>query len=203
MAGSSENTRPARERLPRAERREAILNAATSAFAAAGYAGTSMADIANASGVTLMIIYRHFQSKEDLYRALLQRVSDRLAREFSRCEEPEAFGVGAHTALTVAREDPEGFVLLWRHAAREPQFASYASDLKEETARNAAAAIALSERMPPEAHQWAGHAVTSYLIEAVVNWIEYGDPRRDKDFVRATNAAMRAGTRAWLETSTH
>ena len=30
----------------------------------------------------------------------------------------------------MAREDPAAFTLLWRHAAREPQFAAYASELR-------------------------------------------------------------------------
>jgi AcrR family transcriptional regulator len=37
-----------------------------------------MEDIAAASGIEL-IVYRHFDSKEELYRAVLQQVFDRLA----------------------------------------------------------------------------------------------------------------------------
>ena len=87
-----------------------------------------MEDVAAASGITKLIVYRHFESKEELYRAVLTRVSDRLAEEFAGALESERpGGVGARALLTVAREDPDGFVLLWRHAAREPQFADYAA----------------------------------------------------------------------------
>ena len=68
--------------LPRAERQESILHGAAAAFARTGYAATSMEDIAAASGITKLIVYRHFDSKEELYRAVLQRVFDRLAEEF-------------------------------------------------------------------------------------------------------------------------
>ena len=117
--------------LPRAARQEAILRGAARAFARAGYAATSMEDIAAASGITKLIVYRHFDSKEELYRAVLQQVFDRLAEEFVIGYSQGAGGVGARSLLTVAREDPDGFRLLWRHAAREPQFADYARELRE------------------------------------------------------------------------
>ncbi len=103
--------------LPRAARQEAILRGAARAFARAGYAGTSMEDIAAASGITKLIVYRHFDSKEELYRAVLQQVFDRLAEEFVTGYSRGAGGVGARSLLTVAREYPDGFHLLWRHAA--------------------------------------------------------------------------------------
>ena len=65
-------------RLPRAERREVILRSAAQLFGRRGYAAASMEDIAAAAGVTKLILYRHFASKADLYRAVLQRVADQL-----------------------------------------------------------------------------------------------------------------------------
>jgi AcrR family transcriptional regulator len=103
--------------LPRAARQEAILRGAARAFAGTGYAATSMEDIAAASGITKLIVYRHFDSKEELYRSVLQRVFDRLAEEFVIGYSRGAGGVGARSLLTVAREDPDGFQLLWHHAS--------------------------------------------------------------------------------------
>src|SRR3982750_3954529 len=101
--------------LSRPARREAILAAAAGAFAGTGFAATSMEDVAAASGITKLIVYRHFESKEELYRAVLARVSDRLAANFAGALESERpGGVGARSMLATAREGPDGFVLLWR-----------------------------------------------------------------------------------------
>ncbi len=154
-----------------------------------------MADVARASGITQLIVYRHFDSKEALYRAALERVRDALSTEFARGPESGGFGLGAGSVLSAARRDPTGFRLLWRHAAREPSFASYASDLREEAI--AVARAALAERVPADSLEWAAHAVLGYLVEAVLNWLEFGDPAHDARFVAATNAAMRAGVRVW------
>lgn len=180
------STRP----LPRAERQAAILHGAAEAFARAGYAGTSMEDIAAASGITKLIVYRHFDSKETLYRAVLQRVFDRLAEEFLAAYSERAGSIGARTLLTVAREDPAGFELLWRHAAREPDFAAYARELRDH-ALDASRAL-LSGRVDPSLHEWAAQTVFGYLVEATLNWLEFGDPVRDDEFVELTTVAVRA-----------
>src|SRR5215469_9221841 len=66
-------------RLRRAERREQIRAAATRAFARAGFTATSLDDIAAEAGITRVILYRHFESKADMYRAVLDRACTRLA----------------------------------------------------------------------------------------------------------------------------
>src|SRR6266508_4193266 len=91
-------------RLRRAERREQILAAATQAFARAGFAATSLDDIAAQAGVS---------------RAILDRACTRLA---------DAVGTSDFTAASIdalvsaAAADPDGCRLLCHHAAREPDF---------------------------------------------------------------------------------
>ena len=184
-----------RRLLPRAERQATILHAAARAFAHTGYAHTSMEDIAAAAGITKLIVYRHFASKEALHGAVLQGAFDRLAARLPSGSEAGGYGIGARALLALAREDEAGFRLLWRHASREPRFARYADELR----RRAVAIVhaALGDRVPPEHAVWAAHAVVGYLVEAVLNWIEFGDPARDARFVMATNQALRAGVRAW------
>jgi AcrR family transcriptional regulator len=182
--------------LPRPERQAAILRGAAEAFARAGYAATSMEDIAAASGITKLIVYRHFDSKEELYRAVLQRVFDRLAEVFLHgyAEGPSS-GIGARSLLTVARDDPAGFRLLWQHSAREPDFADYARDLREH-AVDASRAL-LAGQVDAGVHEWAAHTIVGYLVEAVLNWLEYGDPGRDDEFVELATGLVRSGLPAW------
>jgi AcrR family transcriptional regulator len=67
------------QRLPRAERRAAIIEAAGRLFGERGYEATRLDDVAAAAGVTKPIVYRHFDSKRGLYLALLDRHRDDLA----------------------------------------------------------------------------------------------------------------------------
>jgi AcrR family transcriptional regulator len=182
--------------LPRADRAASILRGAATAFARAGFAATSMEDVAAASGITKLIVYRHFESKEELYRAVLTQVSDRLAANFAGALESERpGGVGARSMLATAREDPDGFVLLWRHAAREPQFADYAA-----AQRAQAVAVARSLREPEGDEvfeRWAAEAIVSWLVESVLSWLEVGDPDRDEEFLTRVAEGLRAMRTAW------
>jgi AcrR family transcriptional regulator len=69
---------PTRKRLAVEERRALIVEAAGRLFGERGYAGTRLDDIAAAAGVTKPILYRHFDSKKELYLALLERHRDDL-----------------------------------------------------------------------------------------------------------------------------
>jgi TetR/AcrR family transcriptional regulator len=61
-----------RERLPAHERRAAVLDCACRVFSAGSYHGTTTAEIAKEAGVTEPILYRHFESKRDLYLACFE-----------------------------------------------------------------------------------------------------------------------------------
>jgi AcrR family transcriptional regulator len=176
--------------LPRAERREAILRGAAAAFAMAGYAATSMEDIAAASGITKLIVYRHFDSKESLYRAVVQRVFERHAEELVDGLARQRPGFGPAALITVARESPDGFVLLWRHAAREPQFAAYAGELREQAVD--VVRDALRSYAPDAPREWAAHAIFDFLVDATIDWLEHGDPDDDEGFVVHATGMLRA-----------
>ena len=62
----------AKTRLPAAERRQAIVEAALRVFAGGSYSGSRTAEIARAAGISEPILYRHFASKRELYLACLE-----------------------------------------------------------------------------------------------------------------------------------
>ena len=72
--------------VPRAEREEQIVAEAVSEFAARGYAGASMVEIARRAGISKPLIYQYFGSKDGLYLACLHGVSGGL---LGRLEEAE------------------------------------------------------------------------------------------------------------------
>ncbi len=64
-------------------RRQQLLSHAIELFAKRGFAGTRTKDIAAACGVSEGILFHHFATKEDLYRAILQTHADEAgAREW-------------------------------------------------------------------------------------------------------------------------
>ncbi len=60
-------------------KREAILDAAVAAFLEVGYAATSMDGVSGRAGVSKATIYAHFESKDQLFAAVIRRRCDRSA----------------------------------------------------------------------------------------------------------------------------
>ncbi|MGI0486717.1 TetR/AcrR family transcriptional regulator [Pantanalinema rosaneae CENA516] len=58
-------------------KQEAILRGAVQVFLQSGYAGTSMDRVAAEAGVSKQTIYSHFQDKEGLFTALMERMTIR------------------------------------------------------------------------------------------------------------------------------
>jgi AcrR family transcriptional regulator len=69
---------PQATRLPAAERREALVDAAMRVFSEGSYAGATTAQIAREAGVSEPILYRHFASKRELYFACLDEAWRRI-----------------------------------------------------------------------------------------------------------------------------
>ncbi len=183
------------QRLGRAERREAILRAAASAFAREGFGATSMADISAAAGVSHLIVYRHFDSKETLYQAVLERAIEHLNAALKGPGAVGRYGITPLALLSSARAAPDAFAVLWRHAPREPAFASVADGARRRLVR--ATRGALTDLADPTEQRWAARATVAYLVESMLVWVEDGDDRLDDRFITATDAASRAGVRAW------
>ena len=186
-------------RLRRPERRAAILAGAAAAFARGGFAGTSMADIAAATGVSHLIVYRHFDSKERLYEVILDQAVAHLGEALSSRGAVGDYGPTPAVLLHAARRDPAAFEVLWRHAAHEPAFAHVADRGRHLV--QAATERALTPHVARAHRRWAARATVAYLVESVLVWVEDGAPRLDDRFVAATNSALRAGVRSWARAS--
>ncbi|CAN5488769.1 hypothetical protein BH23ACT3_BH23ACT3_13090 [soil metagenome] len=189
------------QRMPRAERRAQLLTAAAAAFLQGGYDGTSMEDVAAAAGVTRLIVYRIFGSKDDLYRAVLTSVVDRLGDEFADPgpqSDPDGRIRVSARMLRVARADPDGFRLLWRHAEHEPLFAAEAQAFRE--IATSFAESMLQQRgsiSDPTFRRWAATTLVAHVHDAICNWLDHGHAVRDDEFAARLATGLRALVAAW------
>ncbi|MEE6135093.1 TetR/AcrR family transcriptional regulator [Mycobacterium sp. 050128] len=161
-------------RLPRAQRREQIVDAATRAFARGGFANTGLDAIAGEAGVTPVILYRHFASKAELYRAVIDSGHTRL-REATGTDDFDDASIPA--LIRAAAADPDAFRLLFRHAVREPEFRDMIDSLSEsstEITRRHLAGVA-DDRW----RSWAARLLPTMTIDAVIAWLDAGQPDPD------------------------
>ena len=161
-------------RMPRAERREQILAAATRAFARGGFAKTGLDVVAAEAGVTPAILYRHFASKADLYREVLDSAYARL-REATGADHFDDASIPA--VVHAGAANPDAFRLLFRHASREPEFRDVIDSLQSgwtEITNRYLTAIT-DDRW----RSWAARLLPTLTTDAVIAWLDAGQPDPD------------------------
>ncbi|MET7359065.1 TetR/AcrR family transcriptional regulator [Streptomyces sp. NPDC005562] len=125
-----------RTRMTGAERREQLLDIGRTLFAAKGFEGTSVEEIAAKAGVSKPVVYEHFGGKEGLYavvvdremRALLDMVTGALTAGHPR----ELLEQAAFALLDYIDTYTDGFRILVRDspvAQSTGTFASLISDI--------------------------------------------------------------------------
>lgn len=186
-------------RLPRAERRAQLIEAAASAFAARGYEKTSMEDVAQAAGVSRLIVYRNFESKENLYRQVLRQLLADLGEAFSGLSFEDVAARGAATViLPVARSHPDAFRLLWRDAWHQPSFEDLAEEFR--TYVTVYARAILSGFITDDVRlDWAARSAGAHLVDGICNWLDEGVAARDDELAGAMSAGLRSLADAWSD----
>ncbi|MGH2724099.1 MAG: TetR family transcriptional regulator [Actinomycetota bacterium] len=95
-----------------APRRDRIVDAATRLFSERGYHGTSMRDIAEASGIRAASLYAHIEAKEDLLSGIIEDAAERFSARLEEVLEAQAgpverlrLAIHAHVEVVAADRD--------------------------------------------------------------------------------------------------
>jgi AcrR family transcriptional regulator len=157
-------------RLSADARRQQILDVAISEFGRSGYFGTSMNDIAEAAGVTKPVLYQHFDSKSDLFQALIDEVGSRMLDQITKATTDAADGRerterGFAAYFSWVADHHQEFTLLFGGSARhEGEFNAQVRQITDD----AAAAIAglIDVDLEPEQRHTLAHGLVG-LAEGV------------------------------------
>jgi AcrR family transcriptional regulator len=190
--------RKSTERMASADRRELLLVAAAEHFAERGYRGADMSAIAASAGVTKVIAYRAFGSKQSLYEALLDRHRDELLQTLISSAEVDG-GSNAErirTGLEAWFSYVEGHPFAWRLLFRDTTGLPVLEERHRAMRAQARAVIArlLIERMGVAAE--AAPASAEFLRAAIVGiamwWLEHPDATREEVVTTAHRLAIGA-----------
>lgn len=122
--------KPHRTRPTRGEVRDRILDAASKVFAAEGFAGATIDAIGQAAGFTKGAVYSNFESKDELFLALVDREFElrgeqiAVALDSSGGDRAAAAREVSRSVLDSVRNNSDYYVLLveyWLRAQRDPQ----------------------------------------------------------------------------------
>jgi AcrR family transcriptional regulator len=195
----------ARRRMRAPQRREVILAAAEEVFAARGYHGASLDEIAQAAGISKALIYEHFASKRDLHASLLDAHVAEIFRRLQANAEAGTTGEqrlrgGIDAFLGFVEEHREAWRALFRDAT-DPEVA----DLLQRVQAQATGVIAALIAADPGARQDPSvsererelriemHAqLLSGAVQSLANWWH------DRQDVARAEVVDRAMEFAWI-----
>ncbi|HUF96527.1 MAG TPA: TetR/AcrR family transcriptional regulator [Ilumatobacter sp.] len=187
-------------RLTADARRIQILDVAVDVFGHGGYHGASMNDIADAAGVTKPVLYQHFDSKDDLYRALIDDVGDRMiaaittaTAEATNGREQTELGFLAYFRWVAQRHDE--FMLIYGGGARhDPEFTDQLRVISDRAAQAIAPLIAVD--LDPVMRETLAHGLIGLAAGASRKLIESGEPFDPDEVASAISSLAWAGLRS-------
>lgn len=186
---------PPTKRLPPAERRALIIDAAGRLFGADGHDATRLDDVAAAAGVTKPILYRHFASKQDLYLAVLARHRD----DLPTFTEGLVFDGPLEARLRAVLEGWFAYVeahayswrMLFRDSGGGPEIDAFRRDVHARAREVLATLIATAagDRIPAREHEPLAELLSMGMASLVLWWLD--DPAAERE------AIVDAMTRTW------
>lgn len=132
----------ARIRIPAAQRRSRILDAAVEAFAEHGFAEAKMQEIAKLAGVVPSVLYDHFGSKRELHIAVLELHAAQLRERSLRRVEGATAEELVRASIANYFEFVEADPFMWRFLHRDPPADPQTAAVVQEIADRGTEAIA-------------------------------------------------------------
>ena len=160
--------------------RKQLLREATRLFAAKGFHGTSIANVAEALGLTKQALLHHFGTKEKLYGEVLEQISTRMVGDIVAAEgDPNDSGTQLENALMYfcrhGLEDPETTQLIMRELLDNKQRAEHAGTWYLKPFLEAL--IALVRKVPGHEDKSDAHALALvYQLLGAVNYFLVSEP---------------------------
>jgi len=187
-------------RLTAPERRVQLMHVGLEAFARNGYHGTSMNDVADAAGVTKPVLYQHFESKRELYLALLDEVGAQMITAITDATAAAPDGkskteLGFTAYFRWVHDDRASFLLLFGSGARrDEEFNVAVQRITEAAAESIAPMIAID--IDAEHQRLTAHALVG-IAEGVSRMLIGNGADFDPDLVARQVADLAwAGLRA-------
>ena len=185
----------ARVRMSATQRREQLLDIGRQLFAAKGFDGTSVEEIADKAGVSKPVVYEHFGGKEGLYAVVVdrevRRLLDRITLSLSGDHPRVLLEQAASALLAYIESETDGFRILVRDspvASTTGTFASLISDIASQVEHVLAGQFKALGYEPKLAGLYS-QALVGMVALTGQWWLDARKPKRDDVVAHLVNLA--------------
>ena len=177
------------------ERREQLLDVGRTLFAAKGFDGTSVEEIAEKAGVSKPVVYEHFGGKEGLYAVVVDRevgrLLDRITASLVGDHPRELLEQAAGALLDYVERDTDGFRILVRDspvASTSGTFSSMISDIATQV-EHVLAGEFKSRGYDPKLAGLYSQALVGMVALTGQWWLDARKPKKDEVAAHLVNLA--------------
>ena len=179
-------------RLPRGERREQLLEAASELFVDRGYHAAGMDEIADRAGVSKPVLYQHFTSKLDLYLAVLQQHVEILVTSVREAldtttDNRQRLRDAVQAFFDFIEDDAQGYRLIFENDyVTEPQVAAQVKVATDSCTDAVFALISQDSGLEPHRARMIAVGLVALSVNSARYWLDAEKPVSKKDAVNGT-----------------
>lgn len=179
-------------RLPRGERREQLLEAASELFVDRGYHAAGMDEIAERAGVSKPVLYQHFASKLDLYLAVLQQHVEIMVTSVREAldtttDNRQRLHDAVQAFFDFIEDDAQGYRLIFENDyVTEPQVAAQVKVATDSCTDAVFALISEDSGLEPHRARMIAVGLVATSVNSARYWLDAEKPISKKDAVKGT-----------------
>lgn len=181
-------------RLPRGERREQLIEAASEIFVDRGYHAAGMDEIAEQAGVSKPVLYQHFSSKLDLYLAVLAQHIDIMVSSVRQAlrtttDNRQRLRAAVQAFFDFIEHDSQGYRLIFRNDnVTDPQVAAQVKVATEACTDAVFDLISRDSGLDPHRARMIAVGLVSISVDSARYWLDSDRPVSKEDAVEGTVA---------------
>jgi len=177
------------------ERRHLLMDAAAEVIARQGLRSTTMDDISASLGMTKIVLYRTFGSKDQLIVSILERVTEAFLSIDSL--QIEKYGDRLHRYLEVSRKYENSMRILLLQSPYDEKYNKQYKKLSRQLVKRTMERVERRQKAGKTECsfdvKFVSESIVSFVLDSISRWLKHGKRNQDNEFVQwmlVSRAAM-------------
>lgn len=167
------------------ERRQLLMDAAAEVIARQGLRSTTMDDIAASLGMTKIVLYRTFGTKDKLIESILERITG----EFLGVDalQIKEYGDRLHRYLAISRQHEDSMRILLLLSPYDEKYNRQHKKLSRQLIKRTMERVERRQKAGETACgldlEFVSESIVAFILDSISRWLKHGKPDQDEEFV--------------------
>ena len=177
------------------ERRQLLMDAAVQVIARQGLRSTTMDDISASLGMTKIVLYRTFGSKDKLIQSILERTTNEFLNVDA--QKIEKYGDRLQRYIDISRKHEDSMRILLLQTPHDEKYNKQYKNLSRKLVKRTKERIKQRQQTGETDCaldiNFCSESIVSFILDSISRWLKHGKQSQDEEFVRwmlVSRAAM-------------